>query len=295
VDVADLVHAGARHGGGALMRRWLAAPPVHFVALGALLFALDGWRAAPAREPARPQADARAASDAQLLEREARRLGLDRDDAVIQRRLLRNLRFLGEGGAGADYEEALALGLDRSDPVVRRRLVQRLELRAAAWARASEPSDAELLDLLARHPERYSLPARTRLSHVFLSRARRGSRLDAADRALERALAGRAPEAALGLGDPFLPGRDLAPRSEAELAAVFGPGFARAVSVLEPGRWSGPIESSYGRHRVFVHERTPARTARLREVRSALREGAFAERAEAVLADWLQRLQGEAG
>ena len=33
--------------------------------------------------------------------------------------------------------------------------------------------------------------------------------------------------------------------------------FARAVDALPPGRWSGPIASSYGLHRVFVQERTP--------------------------------------
>jgi len=43
-----------------------------------------------------------------------------------------------------------------------------------------------------------------------------------------------------------------------------------------------------------VHERTPARAARLSEVRSAVREAVFAERAERVLADWLRELRSEA-
>ena len=265
-------------------------------------------------------------SDEELLEREARRLGLDRDDSGIRRRLLRNLRFLGEATAGdeqADYEEALALGLDASDLVVRRRLVQRLELQALAWARASEPTDAELAALLAREPERFALLARVRLKHVFLSRDRHGQALEAADRALGKRLALLAPEptgssaarsepkasvvprkrsaqraegerSSLKLGDPFPLGAQQPPRTLDELAARFGDGFARSVAALPPGRWSGPIASSYGLHRVFVQERTPGRPARLEEVRSALREAVFAERAEAVLADWLRRLRSEA-
>ena len=294
MDLADLVHAVGDRRGLTVKGRWLGAPPVHFAALGALIFAVECWRGVDAA-PAPPGLSA--PSDQELLEREARRLGLDRDDSGVRRRLVRNLRFLGEGRAGdeqADYEEALALGLDRSDLVVRRRLVQRLELRALAWARATEPSDAELAGLLVREPERFALPARVRLSHVFLSRDRHGAALEAADRALARRLVSLPPERVSGLGDPFLLGSHLPPSSQAELAASFGEGFARAVAVLPSGRWSGPIASSYGLHRVFVQERTPGRAPRLEEVRGALREAVFAERAEAVLADWLRRLRSKA-
>ncbi len=294
MDFADLVHADRCCSGQAMRWRWLRAPGIHFAALGALVFAVESWRGADAA-PAAPRLSA--LSDEELLEREARRLGLDRDDSGIRRRLVRNLRFLGEGTAGdeqADYEEALALGLDGSDLVVRRRLVQRLELHALAWARASEPTDAELAVLLAREPRRFALPERVRLTHVFLSRDRQGAALEVADRALGRRLAGLAPEAAAAFGDPFLLGAQLPPRTLDELAASFGDTFARSVSALPLRHWSGPIESSYGLHRVFVQERTPGRAAQLEEVRSALREAVFAERAEAVLADWLRRLRSEA-
>jgi hypothetical protein len=298
VEFADLVHAGCAGEGVALMRGWLRSPPVHFAALGALLFALESWHRVGTAASLELAQSPRAGSDAELLEREARRLGLDRDDSGIQRRLVQNLRYLGEsasGGDAADFEMALALGLDRSDLVVRRRLVQRLELRALAWARAREPSDAELVALLEREPERFALPEHTRLSHVYSSRDRHAGALAVADRALGRRLASLAPRSGAGLGDPFLLGNDLAPRTHVELAASFGATFARAVAALPPGRWSGPIASSYGLHHVFVHDRTPARAARLDEVRGAVREAVFAERAACVLADWLRQLRGEAG
>jgi hypothetical protein len=109
-----------------MRRRWLGAPGVHFAALGALVFAVQTWRAT---EVPPATAGIAAPSDQELLEREARRLGLGRDDSAVRRRLVRNLRFLGEGNAAgeeADYEEALALGLDRSDLVV-----------GVAWSSAS--------------------------------------------------------------------------------------------------------------------------------------------------------------
>lgn len=293
MDVADLVHARRAGAGGALMRGRLASPPLHFALLGVLVFALEhAW---PERSP--PPGAAPAATDAELLEREARRLGFDRDDAGIARRLVRNLRFVGEGAAsgdGADFEEALALGFDRSDLVVRRRLVQRMQLQAQAWARASEPTEAELLAALAREQARFALPERTRLSHVFLSRDRHAGALAAVDRELSARLASAGPAAAAALGDPFPLGNELAPRTQAELASDFGEDFARAVSGLRAGRWSDAIASSYGLHRVFVHERLAARAARLDEVRPAVREAVFAERAERVLADWLRELRERA-
>jgi hypothetical protein len=274
-----------------MRRRWLAAPALHFAALGALVFALERAAGSIGGHPAPPSA----ASDAELLEREARRLGLARGDSVIRRRLERNLRFLEESGPGAaDFEEALALGLDRSDLVVRRRLVQRLELHALAWARASEPTEAELERRLARDADRFALPARVRLSHVFLSRDRHGAGLLAAAHALAARLDSLAPERAAELGDPSLQGARLPWLSEAELAASFGEPFARAVAELPTGRWSGPIASSYGLHHVFVHERSSGRTAALAQVRSAVREAVFEERSQAVLRDWLRALRAGA-
>jgi hypothetical protein len=52
--------------------------------------------------------------------------------------------------------------------------------------------------------------------------------------------------------------RDLPPSSPSRLAARLGAGFAEAVSELPTGIWSEPIQSSYGLHLVWVHERLHA-------------------------------------
>ena len=79
----------------------------------------------------------RAEVDDELLYRKAKRLGFDRDDPVVQRRLVQNMRFAGadpERDAASLYAEALDLGMHESDPVVRRRLVQRMRLAIEAEA-----------------------------------------------------------------------------------------------------------------------------------------------------------------
>ena len=273
----------------AMRWRWLRAPGGRISPRLRRARALRAVELAVARRPtaAAARASGRFAhspTDAELLEREARRLGLDRDDSGIRRRLVRNLRFLGEGTTGdeqADYEEALALGLDGSDLVVRRRLVQRLELHALAWARASEPTDAELAALLVRESGALRA-ARARASHARVPLARPTRGLEPRPRAGRRArrsrlASARAPERrSLELGDPFLLGSAAPAAHAGELAASFGDAFARAVAALPPGRWSGPIASSYGLHRVFVQERTPgargaARGGAKRPARGGLR------------------------
>ena len=245
--------------------------------------------------------------DDELLWREAVALRLDRDDPVVRRRLVRNLRFLRgidaagvrgvSGAAGGDdkalYTEALALGLDRSDEVVRRRLAERMQLRIQEQARAVEPADAEIDAYVARHRTRFAEPERIGLTQIFLSRERRGPRLaaDARDLLARLMAANVAPADAVRFGDPGLTPARLAPQSRRSLARRFGAAFAEDVLRQGPGGWGGPVASAYGLHLVWVHEVVPPRSPSPASVRGAARELLLAERADAALGDALRALR----
>lgn len=66
------------------------------------------------------------------------------------------------------YREALRLGLDRDDDVVRKRLRNKMLAIAGAEAEASQPSDAQLQALLDKDPAHYALPARLTLTQRYL-------------------------------------------------------------------------------------------------------------------------------
>lgn len=66
------------------------------------------------------------------------------------------------------YREALRLGLDRDDEVVRKRLRNKMLAVAGAEAEAAQPSDAQLQALLAQDPARYGLPPRYTLTQRYL-------------------------------------------------------------------------------------------------------------------------------
>jgi len=291
------------------MRRLLAAPALHFLVLGALCFAAGRWllprEAGEARERAPIELGAarigalragwvartglapdvtalgalvEAEIDEEILLAEARARGFAAADPVVRARLARNLGFIaGEderdarAGEAGRVDAALALGLAPGDLVVRRRLIERM--RAELVARnTTPPSDAEIAARFARDPERFARPARVRLSHVFLARDRHGAKLtqDAA-RLFERIeTEGLDAAGAIARGDAFLAGHAFPPRTQRDLARVFGDAFAREVFALEPGRFSAPIASSYGLHLVLVHERVPSTAATLAEARAEL-------------------------
>ncbi len=265
MDVADLGAAGVKR------------PLLRFAALGALLFALERGFGERAGE-ARPFPRGAAVSDDALLLHEAIARGLHESDTVVRRRLAMNLSFAeGERGRSEDalVREALALGMHESDLVVQRRLVQKMRLALADEARAAEPSDAELRAYLAAHRGRWTEPPRVRATLLYFATRARAEAVNArlpAD-----------PADAVSLGEP-LPFAARGPAlSKAELAAQLGAGFAEAVFALAPGAWSPPVESSYGWHRVFLEERTPARETPLAIVRGEVREALLAERADAAV------------
>ena len=66
------------------------------------------------------------------------------------------------------YREALRLGLDKDDEVVIRRMRRKLESVAVADAESAEPSDAALQALIDRDPARYSEDPRTSFEQVYL-------------------------------------------------------------------------------------------------------------------------------
>jgi len=305
--------------------RLLRAPIVHFVAIGATLFAVERWLTpsepeplvVPASERARIQQELRrtlgrepserelgfgvdAWIDEELLVRAARELGWHRTDPVVQMRLVRNLRFVSEEPDADDaavLEQAYALGLDRDDLVVRRRLAERMRLAIAAPVAREQPTEAELRALLERDAERLRRPALVQLSHVFLSRDRRGAALeeDASARLAQLRRDAVPPDAAATLGDPFLVPAKLPLSSERALSARLGPEFGRGALAAAEGAWSGPVSSAYGLHLVWVHRQVPARDPELDEVRRELLATWRSEQEALRLRGVLARLRADAG
>jgi hypothetical protein len=152
--------------------------------LGALLFALYGW-VSPKNGPApdqivvtRGQVESLAAG----FERTWQRPPSDSELRGLVDDWVREEVF---------YREGLALGLERDDAVVRRRVGQKLEILSEDAQALAPPTDPELEAWLASHAADYAVPGATTFEQVLFDPARRGESLRAQ---VERALASGAPE-----------------------------------------------------------------------------------------------------
>jgi len=163
------------------------------------------------------------------------------------------------------YREGVRLGLERDDIVVKRRVRQKIEMIAEEDASTRAPTDADLSAYLTANQPRFVQPAILTFEQVFLGQPSSGNGVVHAVAATGEALrSGNDPEK---LGKPtLLPYRmTLAP---ADLVARdFGASFAAALEKLPVGEWVGPIDSSFGAHYVRVSDRTPAATPQLAAVR----------------------------
>ncbi len=296
-----------------MRKRALNAPVLHFLMLGFALYLasgwvqggsveeirldeakiealVDDWHVSRGRPPTATEHRAlvRAALDEEILYREALRYGLDRAPAV-QQRLEKLASFLQvEGGpgdvGGADARARIAqirtLGLDRTDPAIRGYLVESMRALLRRRLDVATPSEAELQQYYRQHLTRYTQPRRLRFSHVFVGGSGAESQARMAILAARIRQSALPPERAIALGDAFYGGHQFSPRTEAQLAMIFGAEAAGRVSALSTAEWSEPIASVYGEHLVWVEETIDERPRRFEEVRSDVLRAVMAEHEE---------------
>jgi hypothetical protein len=252
-------------------RSLLREPFVHFVLLGAAIFAL--WGLVGEAEPPPSTGSVQVVLGGErILELESGfatthgRAPSEQERAELVR------------DAVADevlYREGMKAGLSRGDPIVRRRLVQKMRFLLQEMSPVPEPSEADLHDWIeARGAAGRPVPAGSIRQLFFDAEQRVDARGDAA-RALAVALAGDGlPEA-----DPFLFGHELGLRDIDRFRSDFGPAFAQALLELPEGAW-GLAESPWGWHLVQVLERVEPGERSSASLRTQARSELLRERRE---------------
>ena len=169
------------------------------------------------------------------------------------------------------YREGARLGLERDDIVVKRRVRQKIEMIAEEDASTDAPTDADLSAYLVANQARFVQPAILTFDQVFLGPSTTGPGVVRAVAVTHQALRNGTDPATLGT-PTLLPHRMM--RTPADLVArQFGASFATALENVPVDEWAGPIDSSFGAHYVRVSDRTPAVAPQLAAVRGqVLRE-----------------------
>lgn len=166
------------------------------------------------------------------------------------------------------YREALRLGLDRDDVIVRRRLRSKMEFLANSEAETVAASDAELQAWLDKYPAKYAPDPVYSLDQVYVGAS--GGEGVATERAraiLRQLQAGAKPDT---LGDALALPRSLDRVAAFDIDRQYGDEFVDALKALPVGKWSGPVASGFGLHLVRVRSVQLPRKPRLADVRQAV-------------------------
>jgi peptidyl-prolyl cis-trans isomerase C len=259
-------------------------PLIHFLLLGALIFAVSTWRNGqrPA-ETETAQIKVTAGTIAWLSEGFSKQWHRAPDADELRGLVNDHVR------EEVLYREALALGLEGNDTIVRRRLAQKMEFLGQDIATAVKPDEAALRKFFEENAARYAKSARISFRHVYFSKEKRGDRLENDAREALAALVNGAGEESVG--DPFLRELEFANAAETDIASALGREFAAQVTTLAAGGWRGPVASSYGAHLVRVSERTEPQAVEFEAVREAVVRDFSEERRLAANVDFIRRLK----
>ena len=249
-------------------RRWLREPLLHFVLIGAVLFAFSLWHG---RDTIDADAKTIVITDDDVLQILViqRSQGLSEPTPEQFQRLL-DARIREE----VLYREALAMGLDQNDTIVKRRMAQKMDFLAEDLSTLREPSSEELQTWLQDHPQDFTYPPRATFRHLFFSFDKHRQRThEAATAALAKVagLGADSPEA-MALGERSMLSDHYSGRTPDQVVKDFGMDFAQALFKEKPGAWTGPIKSGYGWHLLFIESLTPARLPEFEEVSSQVKK-----------------------
>jgi len=145
------------------------------------------------------------------------------------------------------YREALLLGLDKEDRIIKRRLAQKITfLKQETFP--ENPNQEVLRQFYDANKEKYFIKPNYSFTHLFFAKETDSEARSI--QALNDLLAEKKPVDS----DPYLLGKNFTEKTLEEIERNFGNNFIVAFDGMEPNKWSGPFESSFGHHLVLLRD-----------------------------------------
>lgn len=161
-----------------MRRRILREPLVHFLLMGALLFgAFQVFDPRPQEAPDRIMLTARQIAGLEAsFQSSWRRPPTKKERAALIDAYIREEVLV---------REAKALGLARNDPIIRQRLRQKMEFLLTSGAQALTPSEGDLRAFVEANPDRYRIDAQIAFEQVYLGQSATEIEVDGLRKALD--------------------------------------------------------------------------------------------------------------
>lgn len=155
------------------------------------------------------------------------------------------------------YREAKNMGLDKDDEIIRRRLSQKFDFMQTDLTETAPPTEEQLKQFYTNNPAMFQKESTVSFSHVYFSTDKSNDSM-AKQRALvvlkqlQQTTLQRAPEK----GDRFALQYDYTDQAALDIQQNFG--NKQLLDELFKARvntWVGPVQSGYGWHLIFISKR----------------------------------------
>ncbi len=228
---------------------WTREPLLHFVLLGALLFAVDHFLVGRSADPRTIVVAASVDRDATDLFKASRGRPPDAEELTALRQVWLDNEVL--------YREGMAMQLDRGDAAIRERVIFKALSMVDADNKLPPYSDSTLREWFEGHRAKYDEPARYDFQEAVLA----GGASEAAVRSFVAALNAGAP------GDAKAGLRVFKGRPHANIVQSYGTDFASALQDSTPGEWRA-LSSREGWRAIRLDAITAAKPAAFEIVRN---------------------------
>lgn len=227
---------------------WLQEPLLHFVLLGAVLFAGDHWLAGRADDPRRIVVSAAVDQEAKTLFKNARGRAPNADELKALRQVWLDNEVL--------YREGLALQVDKGDTAIRERVILKSLSLVDAGLKRPEITETQLRQWFEKNRVKYDEPARFDFQEAALAE----DNTEAAVRAFVQALNSGTP------GDAKAGLRVFKGRPHDTIVQSYGADFAKAIEAAPAGEWRA-LATKDGWRAMRLDAVTPAKPAQFEVLR----------------------------
>ena len=171
------------------------------------------------------------------------------------------------------YREATKLGLDRDDTLIRRRMQQKMEFLSEPSDDRLAASDATLQSFYDANQADFLIEPEVEFQQILIDSEKDREPAEVRAEQLLRQLRDSSQDVdASELGDATLLPYATRLSSVTRIGNAFGENFAKKLATLPAGEWTGPIKSPFGLHLVRITDRRDERLPPLNEIRKAVEQ-----------------------
>jgi hypothetical protein len=174
------------------------------------------------------------------------------------------------------FREAKSMGLDKNDMVIKNRMLQKIDFLTNDLLVTASPTDAEALKYFNDNLEKYTIPRKIDFIHIFFNLDKRNfddAKQTALDVKKNLNKSSSIPNNYFEKGDLFILPYEFYDLSKDEVSNKFGRSeLSENLFGLEEKEWSGPYLSSYGMHLVYVSDKKSQGTLKFEDVKSDIKD-----------------------